>query len=191
MYVPTPSATLDQGVILKELYFYGSDVSRPGVVVTPTCDIEQGKCDYVQVCALWDAWEVVDGLLHGAWSGMKLVQPSGALAAGPLGKDKRSNLEGQIRRLVTQQFSRYHWLNPPPGTTVPRIVDFQQLASIGINEVAGSTIVAELRSPYREQLCARYAAYMGRVGTEDPSSGDVSTWIQQGIDRLFPSPPKP
>jgi hypothetical protein len=188
VYLAQPRVEIDQAVIISDIYFYSIDETLPGVVVTPTCDFANQKCELAHVCAVLDAWQVVAALLRGAWSNMGLTQQSGALIAPPLSAGKRKELANQIRQLATQRYPRYHWLSPLPNRTIPQIVDFQLMASVPIAELQRATVIAELASPYREEVAARYSAYMGRVGTPDYSQQQLDAWINQGIDSLFPLP---
>jgi hypothetical protein len=39
--------------------------------------------------------------------------------------------------------------------------------------------VGQLASPYREQVPARYVAYMERIGTPDHDPQDIARWIDE------------
>jgi hypothetical protein len=182
------SGRIDQSVILMDVYFYAIDESRLGIVLTPTCDFEQAKCEWVQLCALFDAWDVIGGLLRGAWSGKNLVDEKGAFISGPLSKGKANEFRDGLRILIGQQYQRYHWFAPLPGTEIPQIADFQLTTSIEVGELNLSSAVAELRSPYREEVAARYAAYMGRVGTDTPTPQDIDGIVTAATTHFFPAP---
>src|SRR5262249_54045789 len=125
---------------------------------------------------------------RGAWNGLGLVNGAGILITGPLSAGKRKDLSNRIRDVIAHKYPRYHWLAPLPTGNVPRIIDFQVMQSLQVSELETESIVAELSSPYREEVAARYSAYMGRVGTPDHSGDQMSAWIDQGIDLLFPTP---
>jgi hypothetical protein len=161
VYVHPPTASeVDQGVILDSVFFYGLQTDCAALVLTPTCDFAQQKAEFIQLCAARTASEFF-----------------GAIA-------KRAN--EFLEQLMTQRFPRYHWLVPLPGTTVPLILDFQSVQSVPWEFLEQARIVGQLVSPYREQVPARYAAYMGRVGTPDHSPTDLAQWIAEA--KKIPTP---
>lgn len=185
MYVDPAPAVLDQGTIVERAYFYSVDEERPALVLTPTCDFEQTNAEFVQMCALIDAWELVEALLATHWKKMGLVDDAGARVQAP-GKGKLDDLRNSIKQLITQRFPRYHWLAPLPGGDRPLVADFQILTTLTLEDLAETKILAGLRGPFREQAAARYAAYMGRVGTPDFTGEQIAGWIEGGLDELFP-----
>lgn len=188
MYLtPLTATSIDQAVLLDVVYFYAIDEARRALVLTPTCDFAQQKCELVQVCAIFDAWETVEHFVRGEWAGLGLVSDSGALVGGPLSKGKFKDFANSMRQLITQRLPRYHWLAPLPGEPRPQLLDFQLVESVSIQEVAGTKIVGELASPFREQVSARYAAYMGRVGTPDFGASEIDGWVSDCVQRLFPA----
>ena len=58
--------------------------------------------------------------------------------------------------------------------------------SVTLEDLADATILAQLAGPFREQVAARYAAYMGRIGTPDVSGEQNADWAETGIKTLFP-----
>lgn len=187
MYLATPSGRVDQAVIVESVYFYATDETLPGLIVTPTCDFENSKCELAQVCAVRDAHSTISLLLRGAWSNLGLTQPSGALAT-TIGDSARKTLAGRIKELAKHKYPRYHWLEPLPNGTVPKLVDFQLMMSVDVVELEAAPIVAELASPFREEVAARYSAYMGRVGTPDFTTTQLEQWAVGCINLLFPTP---
>lgn len=177
MYTGVFSQHVDQGVILHDVYFYSSDAKHYGLVLTPTCDFAHDKVEAVQLCALRPAWDVIRDLLSDEWASLNPPSSSGKI------KDLRSRIES----IVKNKLPRYHWFAPLPNTEVPLIGDFQYITSLQFEEAKNLGIVAELVSPYREQVPARYAAYMGRVGTPDYETASVESWINTSMMVLFPS----
>jgi hypothetical protein len=180
LYNDAAPAKVGQGTIVREVYFYAVDETLPGLSLTPVCDIEQVKAELIQFCALFDAWELVTELVKTEWN-LGLTDATGALVAGPLSNTKKNAFHGHVRQLIAQRIPRYHWLAPLPGTTPPLIADFQVLASVVPAELEQAELVAELRSPYREQTAARYSAYMGRVGTPDFTQEQIDGWLAQSL----------
>ena len=94
-------------------------------------------------------------------------------------------LTGKITDIAKQKLPRYHWFTPLEAGGRPFIADFQNTSSLNIHELENLKIVAALASPFREQVPARYAAYMGRVGTPDFSADQLSQWANTAVDALF------
>jgi len=72
-----------------------------------------------------------------------------------------------VDRMMKQQYPRYHWIPVKLATVDGHVADFAFVTSLAASEVRRLTRMASLVSSWREQLPARYVAYMGRVGTED------------------------
>jgi hypothetical protein len=187
VYVDPPAGAIDQGVILEEAYFWAADATYPAFVLTPTCDFQQAKCDYALVCAVHrdgSLKELLTGVLGNA-----LRKKDGTPLVAPLTPEQRKPIAGRIKgELIALRAARYHFLPPIPGTKSPLILDFQLVQSASVPEIANTPVIAELASPYREQVPARYVAYMGRVGTPDYEQQDVDQWADSALDILFFGP---
>jgi hypothetical protein len=169
------------------VYFDAIDEPRNGLILTPRCDIAQDRVEFLHVCPLLDAWEIVGEFISKEWTGAKLLAEDGSRLPGPLSKTKRDNFANSLKLVITQRLPRYHWLEPLPGSTIPQILDFQILLSILLDEVKDKPVVAELAGPFAEEVSARYAAFMGRVGTPDYSSTQIDQWTDEACAALFPT----
>lgn len=188
MYDPAPPEKIDQSVIVDDVYFYCVDERMPAVVLNPACDFEQDKAELVQFCGLTDAWEFISELLHSDWDGLKLVESGGLISREALSIGKAKSFANRVRQLARQQYPRFHWFTPLPGSDRPLVADFQVLAALPFKEVADLPKLASLRSPFREQVPARYSTYMNRVGTPDFSEALLKDWVSSVTDLLFPDP---
>ncbi|MGH7466995.1 MAG: hypothetical protein ACRENP_03320 [Longimicrobiales bacterium] len=188
MYAAMIPSKIDQSVIVEGLYFYAIDEHFPGIVLTPACDFEQGKVELATACALISAWDLLSQLLRTDWQKDGLIDQSGSpVLRSSLSAGKTKWFKGQVRSVARQQFPRYHWLPPPPGTKVPLIADFQILACVPVDEIRAVTPIAALLSPFREQLPTRYAAYVGRIGTPDAEAEVIESWLGAAVAAIFPS----
>ena len=158
-YAATCSAKIDQAFVVEGVYFYSVDEHRLGIVLTPTCDFANEKAQFVQICSVVTAKSFVDSIRRADWKNLN-----------------ESNLRGQIKVLARQKLPRYHWLAPFPGTSEPLVADFQNLATLAFEEASDLRIVACLASPFREQLPARYGAYISRVGTPEFTDDELDQW---------------
>ena len=172
MFEDPPFEKVDQGSIVEFGGFEEFYAGSCAVVITPRCDIEH-KADFVAVCVVAD--------------------PRGILArrAALNTSGKRSRF---IEDVLKAQAQRYHWLEAFGGFTEGAIVDFQLVTAVTPDVLAPDTVLEQLTSPYCEQLCARYAAYMGRVGVPDlwdrPERDQKRNEIVRGFNPVAgPDPP--
>ena len=156
-----PTTEWDQGDIVEAVYFAAQDAALPGVLVTPACDVDQAKVEFWTFVALFPDSDVASTLLE------KDVETWKAGGAG-LTKNQREAASKRIRELMVQRFPRYHWLPVPFGQYPAYVADFCCVTSLPVEEVRqNAKRVKALASSWREQLPARYASYMARVGTSD------------------------
>lgn len=167
MYKDSSPAGIDQGVIIDSVYFYGLDQNHKGFVLTPACDFAQNKAELVQICALLPAPLLIGNLRTTIWSRQNL-----------------SNVRGNIKNIIKQKIPRYHWLSPPSEISTALVADFQIITSIPFVELENLPLLAELNSPFREQIPARYSAYMGRVGTPDFNRNTIDGWTDSIVSEL-------
>jgi hypothetical protein len=146
-----PRASWDQGDFVEGVYFSALDKPMLGVLLTPACDIELGKVSLWTFVALFEDVEVAAAL-------------------------KNENIEN----LVRQKLPRYQWFPPLDGVLPAMVADFANVSSIPVAEAKKKRRVASLNSSWREQIPARFVAFMGRVGTEDLSEKE----LKAHIDRL-------
>ncbi len=119
------------------------------VVMTQTCDIEQGKATSLLLCPRWDLWDFVD-------------------AAGQKGQNWGSGIREELRK---GNLPGYHLLNDAEqdGLSVRLgVVDFHEVYSAPTAVVREFTRRAgkrlRLLPPYREHLAQAFARFFMRVG---------------------------
>ena len=156
----TPGPTWDQGDIVEAVYLPGPDCKLPAVLVTPACDLEHGSAT--------DLWTFV------------ALRPDVEVAADivrELGSPK-----GSLSQLMKQRYYRYHWLPVSIGASLGHVADFGIVTSLPMGEVTQSARrMYSMNSSWREQVPARYAAYIGRVGVVDYTKDEAQTHL----DRLL------
>lgn len=138
--------------------------SDPGswwVVLTPTCDLVQGKADFA---------------LLARCTPLDQTRPFQNVVGNP----KASNTQkGSLRTILRNNESpRCHYL--PEAFEIPHlVVDFQDLLTTSTDALDGMKPKASLDSPYAEELQSRFAAYFGRVGTPDLDWAAIVQSIQE------------
>ncbi len=169
-----------QGSVANDVPFSVLDGFCRAVLLTPECDLQQQKAATAAFIALFEAPNVVLGLVADEWTTI------GAVSGAPTSRGRRREIDDRIRRLQRHQFPRYHWLDAPPGTDSPLVADFQFLTCVPLEFLDELTPLAALDDPFRAELAARYASYMGRIGTPDGNEAASETWRSQFLDAHFP-----
>jgi CheY-like chemotaxis protein len=154
MYLRPPVAgtKLEAGDLLREMRGEGGSW---WLVLTPSCDLEHGKADYVQLaaCLFFDDQADVAG-----WR------------SGEGNSDQRKAAKKRVVEIVRQQTGGQldRWLFLPRALDIPDlIVDMQRLRSVPREELDDLERIASLDSPFAESAINRYNRYYGRVGTPD------------------------
>ena len=173
-----------QGAVATRVPFSVLDEERPGVLLTPECDLQQAKAITVLFVALFEATELIMELVSSDWVGLGLFQDGEFMTSASNGK--RRQLDDRMKQMQRNQFQRYHWLDAFPGVNGPLIADFQFISCLPSEFLRTIAPAAMLADPYRSELPARYAAYAGRIGTPDPEEARLATWRQGLLDANFP-----
>jgi hypothetical protein len=180
VYEPDPPPQLQQGVLLSDVGFSAIGKQLPALALTPACDLEHNKVPVVTACAVVDAIETIRRV-----SSKNLTDEEGQPAT-KVSTTKLGNLKNLINQLMDQRLPRFHWLAPFPGTHRPQLADFAIVTTIRVDTATQLPRIARLASPYREEAAARYVAYMGRVGTPDPTPETKDGWIRTVLGDLLP-----
>jgi hypothetical protein len=176
LYAPliAPRENWDQGDIVDAVYFAAVDRKLSGVLLTPACDIEHQKGPWT-FAALFPDSEVAYQIVE------KRMRDDRATSPGAFRRSFQDSLRRDLGYLVTQRYPRYHWL-PAFESQLAMVADFTYLTSVIAEEVKGSAKrVASMTSSWREQIPARYAAFMGRVGTFD----HPEVHLTENVERLL------
>lgn len=172
-----PAPAWNQGDVVESVYFAAFDKSMPGVLVTPACDVEQEKVDLWTLVALFPDAEVARAIVAKTLAEWKVG------AGNPPTNKQRQALAKDLRALVTQRLPRYHWIPVRIGESPAHVADFSAVTALPVAEVKGKAArVATLQSSWREQLPARYAAFMARVGTVDFKEDALSAEIERLVN---------
>lgn len=178
-----PSDEWDQGDVVEAAYFAALDAERPAVLVTPACDIDQGKVELWTLVALFPDDEIARALVA---KDLESWQKEGGGA--PLSKKQRDALTKTVRQLFEQRFPRYHWIPVELAGHPAHVADFTCVCSLPADEIRTKRRLATLTSSWREQLPARYASYMSRVGTIDFRQEEVDTQVERIVRSLTEAP---
>ena len=142
MYAPDHSS-IDQGTLVQSDLFHQVYADSAAVVLTPRCDIEQKKVDFLTLAAVVPALVILQN-----W-------------------EKRNDRRDHLHEIMTGRMVRWHWLAPFDTFPDGAAIDFQLVASVEPTALNDADILTALASPWCEHMSARYAAYAGRVGVPD------------------------
>lgn len=134
------------------------------LVLTPSCDFENGKAEFV---ILANCRPLAEQDEYGKWAANK-INPS---------KNTLKGMEAVICDNRGGQKERFKFL---PGTFFlpDLVVDFQQLLSVPLVELKREWVVATLDSPFSEAVLARFSRYFGRLGTPNIDKNVVINRLQ-------------
>lgn len=162
----------------RYIYPPASDMRAPGdvvreagsdwwVVLTPACDLEQNKFEFVLLARA--------GALD---SHQKYRDWIEATAKGNSGKSQWSDLR-KVVLMATQ--GRYHYL--PAFRDIPDLViDLENVRSVKADALDAMEPVASLVSPFSEALLVQHSHFRGRIGVPDLDPDLIK-------DRLESAPP--
>lgn len=134
----------DQGSVVDTTAFSDLCAGSVAVIITPRCELEH-KAEFVTLAAVCPIDEV----------------------ARRLGWGTESQLRNRLSNILKNQEYRWHYLTAFGLFNHGAIVDFQLVTSADVSLLDDVDVIATLRDGFREQLAQRYAAYVGRVGTDD------------------------
>jgi CheY-like chemotaxis protein len=173
MYIYPPTNPKYQAGDIFKSPVHGKD--RFCIVLTPSCDLEHEKADYVISAAC------VPLKGQPEYRKVKNCVAEGQIPSG----NERTALENLIsnnRNSKNIQRERFMFL---PGTFfIPDLViDFQDLVIIPMKEVKKENRIASLDSPFAEACSASFSKYYGRLGTPDIDKGFVYKRVVESIKK--------
>ena len=153
-----------------------------GIVLSNSCDFENHKIGFVIVAGLVDAQSTFTRTKEFK----NLTQKADGKSLSQKQKEKiKDFFENAI---YNTKASRYYTVYPAKEmeSLLPVLaVDFQMLVSIPLTQIESLEGVAELRTPYREEMMHRFTAYTGRVPVEIDAQEDIDNVVKRlAIDIL-------
>ena len=160
---------LTTGTIVSSIPWGQGEPEQPGIVLSNACDIEHNKAGYVIIAGLVDAKETLKDSKE--YANLNITPGS------ELSKGKKKSLKNFFEDyLFNKGITRYYMVYPSKELEpyMPAMmVDFQHLISIPVNDINRLTLVAELRSPYREEMMHHFTAYTARVPVPREEVSDI------------------
>lgn len=178
IYQESLGSEIDQSAIYENVLFTCVKKEYPGVVLTPICDIISQKAKYVKLAQIVPTEDVYNKFLVSR--GLSDDEIVGAVAI----KNKKMRA---IKKDFTEQYLqnrtyRYHFL-PKLSTVIDySFIDFQMVQTIYPQDLEKYKKIAALKSPWRESIPSRYAAYCLRIGTPEYSGSFLDSTFENFSD---------
>lgn len=153
-----PLVDITQGSIVDGVDF-GFQENPLGIVLSNACDFLNDKIGFVIIACLVPAKNV---LLESKEFKNKIegVDEDKRISNKKWGKLKPFFDDYILNKGVT----RYFFINPDPVLDAPFLfVDFQHIVSIPFTNINNLENIAQLNSPFREQMMVQFASYTARI----------------------------
>ncbi len=139
-----------------------TDDSLNYVVLTPSCDLAQGKAKDILLVAI----EPIKNTIAG--------EKIGILKKGKAEKEQLEDAEQILRKLIHNAYSnKYHFL-PKYKNIDGGLINFQKLHSLRVKDFNDNyTRVASINSSFTKDVVARFSYYYSRQGSPDFDSNEV------------------
>lgn len=154
-----PLERITQGSIVDGVDFGFEEDNPLGIVLSNACDFVNDKMGYVIVACLVPA----KGVLLESKEFKNRIKGIGE--DKKLSKTKWEKLKPFFDDYIYNKgVARYYFIDPNPVLEAPFwFVDFQHLVSIKYTNINNMENIAQLNSPYREQMMVQFASYTARI----------------------------
>ena len=149
---------ISQGTVLDGVD-WGLGESNPlSIVLSNECDLINDKASYIIVAALIPAKSTIV-------NSKEYLSKTEGYNQGEVGKDKWRKLKDFIEGYIYNKgVTRYFFIDPRPTLDAPFLfVDFQHILSVPFENCQLFEAIAQLPSPYKEQMMVQFASYTARI----------------------------
>ena len=149
--------TLSQGAILDGVD-WGLEPNPLSIVLTNECDFVNGNASYVIVAAIVSAKETITG-------SEEYKNKIEGISDSTVGKKKWEVLRNFLEKYIYNKgVTRYYFIDPADVLDAPYFfVDFQHIQSIPIDSAKYLEVIAQLPTPFKEQMMVQFASYTARI----------------------------
>ena len=156
---------VDQGDVFQDIYFPAVDGKVTAIVITPTCDLEHTKADFIKFVSVVSLNQIIQKIAR-----HKGIDDSFFKSGAYLPKGKTEDLlEAFTQNIRGDLFPRYYFLDEYADIFPASFADLQQIFVLParlLNAEYSDNRIARLVSPWREEIVARYSGYSMRVGVD-------------------------
>jgi hypothetical protein len=161
--VREPSEQIKQGMIVDQIPWSLGGPKPLGIILSNPCDLEHDKASYLLIAALIPAKETLQ-LTKEFQNKIQGAEEDHQLKGNKQWKGLTELIENFIHN---KNIVRYYFIDPRPIIEGPLFfVDFQFILSIPISESTVLDKVAQLSSPFVEQMVVHFASYTSRIASD-------------------------
>jgi len=153
---------------IKKSHFTGSiledkTTKKYYIILTPPCDIAQGKTASVIIAKI-DSFEEYP---VGSWLGIfKKKMPSGG--AGRILKKKKKEILAKLERLIRNNYAQMYYFLPQSERFKGGLINFRELQTIKVSDLNRLyNLKAAINSQFLKDIIARFSFYYSRQGAPD------------------------
>lgn len=166
------SERVDQGDVFQNIYFPAVDKNVSAIVITPTCDLEQDKANFIKYVSVVSLNQVITQIAEHNNIDSSFFESGAYLSTN---QTKRL-LDSFAKNIRGDLFPRYYFLDEYAGIFSACFADLQQIFVVPTRLVSAEYLdnrLARLVSPWREEIVARYSGYSMRVGVPARSEDEL------------------
>lgn len=178
--------TIIQGDVFVDIQFPATTERVAAVVISPTCDLEHNKADFVKFISAVPFEPVARKILldHAGIDELDFESREA------ISRKKYESAVRVLDRSIKGDLLPRFYLLPRYSHSLPdSYLDFQRVFVLPVEEVLHSHMgnrITRIASPWREQIAERYAGYSGRVGTPDYTQSDLRRLLSEAGLNLPP-----
>lgn len=153
---------ITQGSIIDGVDWGLGDENPLSIVLSNACDLEHRKCSFLIVLALLPASETLSN------SKEFISKVESADNNKGLGSKAWNSLCEFLKGYIhNKNICRYYFFDPRPELDVePLVVDFQMIRSVPFAKIGELERLAQLSSPFVEQMVVHFAGYTARIPSD-------------------------
>ncbi len=194
----SPDLPVATGDLYAPLSEFG-DLDSAGIVLTPMCDLAQGKVEWVKLAHATPFKRYLEqSIIPRQFKGLneyraeteeQLLKVAQEYVNDPKRRLDTTTLKllkplREIMKNVDPKRASSYYLPGKNAPTQGYLISFSFVLSVRYEKLQETRPVLRLKSPWREQLLSRYVSYSSRIGTPDYSDQYVCSVIQAFFPEL-------
>ncbi len=167
--------SIHQSAIYNNVFFECVGKELPAIILTPECEILHPTTELlVTISGVFPASQLLE----------RFFQKNGLKLGQIIGKETtpRKRYRGIVKNFKEQYLANrvleYHFLPKYKDKLENSFIDFSVVKTIAAKELSDKEKIAVLKSPWRESVPSRYAAYTLRIGVPDFTEDFLETVIK-------------
>jgi len=164
LYADGLDDSIEQSAIYSSILFESAGQELPAIVLTPACDILHAQTELVLTVA---------GIFPASHIFERFLQKNKLTLGQIIGRDvtRRKTYRGVTdtfkKQYLANRVLMYHFLPRYEDKLQDSFIDFSIVRTLSAQELLRRSKIAVLKSPWREAVPSRYAAYSLRIGVRE------------------------